>query len=135
MAKKSIQNQQVDEPFIVPDVLSEASIWSTQKDFPIREVDYVHLKQRQPATLIVSTSFFFAGLGYAYSIIAKLFEETTVKNGEWITLAIGMGLALLIFLIGHFLQNPKKKLMKDMEEHFRKAPISRQAFKGMNNDD
>ena len=135
MAKKVIQGEEAKRPYVVPDLLSGISIGTLQEDFPLREVDFDRIKDGKPKTHQAAISILLTSFGYSLSLIPKGYPDVSViKMGEWMPLGFGLALSLLVYVIGMALPNKRKVLMKDIEEHFKKAPTSRQAFLKEHND-
>ena len=135
MAKTIYQNEIIGSTIATPDLLSGAIIGTFQEDYRLCEADYVRLKTGKPMTLGWAMSILLATFGYSLSLIPKLLGELTGKpveiaKAEWLTLLIGLCLSGLLYILGLYLPNERKAVMKDIENHFKKAPKSRQIIRG-----
>lgn len=131
MAKKEVKGEQATEPYLVPDLLSGASVGTWQEDYPLREVDFERIKHGKPITFVWATSFLLTSFGFGLSLLAKGYSDVSaIKTGEWVALVVGLVFSGALYLIGLPMPNKRKETMKKIEEHFKKAPTSRQAFRG-----
>jgi hypothetical protein len=130
MESKEVKGEQVTEPYLVPNLLSGASIGTWQEDYPLREVDFERIKHGKPITFVWAHSFLLTSFGFGLSLIAKGYSDMAlIKQGEWIALAVGLLFSVVMYLIGFLMPNKRKETMNRIEEHFKKAPTSRQAFR------
>lgn len=131
MVRKIIKGEQTTEPYLVPDLLSGASVGTWQEDFPLREVDFERIKHSNPITFIWANSLLLTSFGFGLSLIAKGYSDiSAINRGEWVALGIGLGSSLVLYVIGILLPNKRKEVMKKIEEHFKKAPTSRRVLIG-----
>jgi len=110
-------------------VLTDTSVGTWQEDYPLREVDFVHIKHGKPITYIWANSIFLTTFGFGLNLLSKWYSQIT--NGEWIAFGCGLSLSVILYLIGLMLPNERKRVMHDIEKHFKNAPKSRQAVKGV----
>ncbi len=131
MAKKIKKGEQATEPYLIPDLLSGTSVGTWQEDYPLREVDFERIKLSKPITFVWANSLLLTSFGFGLSLIAKGYSDVSaIKTGEWIALSVGLLCSVAMYSIGILLPNKRKEVMKKIEEHFKKAPTSRQAFRG-----
>lgn len=131
MAKKVVKGEQATEPYLIPDLLSGASVGTWQEDYPLREVDFERIKHGKPITFVWANSLLLTSFGFGLSLIAKGYSNiSAIRTGEWIALGVGLVCSVAMYGIGILLPNKRKEVMKTIEEFFRKAPTSRQAFRG-----
>ena len=129
MADRLIKGEHRTNPYLVPVQLSGQSVGTWQEDYLLREVEYVHLKNGKPKTVIWAGDLLLTTFGYALGLIAKGYSNiSTINTGEWIALAAGGIISICLYAIGYFLPNERKDVMKRIEDHFKQAPTSRQAF-------
>jgi hypothetical protein len=134
MPKTIYNNEIITSTLATPDLLSGTIIGTFQEDYRLCEADYLRLKTSKPVTLGWANGILLATLGYGLSLIPKLFDKLTGKPveiaiGEWLTLLIGICLSILLYLIGLALPNDRKAVMKEIENHFKSAPKSRQIIR------
>lgn len=129
------QNQQLNQPVVVGDLLSGRSIATVQAPFLLSEVEYIHLQGSPPLTATLATNLFFAVVGYAISLGPKFIavirgEPSQLTGAEWSTLGVGVALAVALYAAGLALPNERRKTMKKIAEHFRNSPASHHLLKG-----
>ncbi|EGI74048.1 hypothetical protein PH505_ak00320 [Pseudoalteromonas distincta] len=58
-------------------------------------------------------------LGFALNVIAKGYPDSNkISDGDWVGLFFGISLTIIFFIIGLFIKNEKKIVMKKIEAHF-----------------
>lgn len=130
MARKEVKGEQATEPYLVPDLLSGASVGTWQEDYPLREVDFERIKHSKPITFVWANSFLLTCFGFGLSLLAKGYSDVSaIRKGEWVALVMGLVFSGALYLIGLLVPNKRKETMRKIEEHFRKAPTTRQAFR------
>lgn len=127
----NIENQQLSQTVIVPGLLSGASVGTWQADYPLTGRDYEHLKNGKPVTFNWANSILLTSFGVGLTLFGKYLSKltdpaVTIYKGEWIALAVGVIISAILYLIGFFLPNDRKKLMKKLKNHFDKSPKKRQ---------
>lgn len=126
---ESHEDQAVQQPFVVSNLLNGQSVASLQAVFPLTEADFLRLKGSQPVTTAFATIIFSGVIGYAISLGPKLeplasggkFQLTT---GETWTLILGVGISVLLYAIGFMCPNEKKRTMRLIENHFKRSKPS-----------
>lgn len=111
-------------------ITSEPTIGSLQADFLLCEADYLRIKNGKPAILNWAHTIFLTTIGLGLLIFGKFISTklgypATILLGEWIACGAGILLSIILYLIGIAMPNEQKKVMKKMEEHFKKAPITK----------
>lgn len=125
MATIVIKGEQPTEPYLVPDLLSGASIGTWQEDYPLREIDLERIKHGKPITFVWANSLLLTSLGFGLSLIAKGYSDVSaIKTGEWIALGVGVACSVAMYGAGVFLPNKRKEVMKKIEEHFKFPTIN-----------
>lgn len=131
MANRVIEKEQLTAPYLVPNLLTGASVGTWQEDYPLREVEFERIINGRPLTFFWANSLVLTSLGFGLSLIAKGYSDVSaIKKGEWLALGIGGVVSLCLYLAGAILPNQRRKVIKRIKKHFKKAPISREAFRG-----
>ncbi|MBS3667068.1 hypothetical protein [Vreelandella boliviensis] len=130
-----IENQQITEPIRMQGILSVANIGTWQADYPLTALDFVHIKNGKPVTFNWANSIFLATVGFGLNLIGKgasqaVGTQQPIYVGEWIALGIGMFVALVLYGIGLALPNERKRVMKEIQDHFKNSPKQRQVVPG-----
>ena len=126
---KAYEGKQLDRPIVVADLLNGRSVATLQAAYPLHEADFLRLQGSPPATAALATIVFSGVVGYAVSLgpkIEPLFlgGKMELSSGETRTLVLGTTLALVLYGIGFFWPNEKKKVMKRISQHFQDAKPS-----------
>jgi hypothetical protein len=121
--------------FVATDLLTDTAIGTWQEDYPLREVEFERIKNGKPVTFIWANSIFLTTLGFGLNLLAKGYSHFTdgtppIHKGEWIALSSGLAVSVILYIIGLCLPNNRKKVMKTIEQHFKSAPTTRQAYRG-----
>jgi hypothetical protein len=109
-------------------VSTEPAIHISQETFSLCEADFLRLKVGTPKTGGWSAAVFIASVGMALVPFAKFLQtkflgtSVIIETWEWVAPCIGAVIALILYLIGKGLSNERKQVMKDIENHFSKAP-------------
>jgi len=132
-----IENQQISETIPVHGLISGASIGTWQADYPLTALDFEHIKNGKPVTFNWANSILLATVGFGFNILAKgattlAGVEQQVYIGEWIALGAGVAISIVLYLVGLALPNDRKRVMKEIKEHFNTAPKQRQVVPGEN---
>jgi len=105
-----------------------AAVFAAQSTFPLTHVDYLHLTGRPPITETYAINWLFAVLGFALSLSPKFLELLRGQAGpttnEWLSLAGGAAVALIIYLVGWLLPNSRRDLLKRLKKHFATTQVS-----------
>ncbi|MFT6908614.1 MAG: hypothetical protein ACJAS1_005317 [Oleiphilaceae bacterium] len=130
-----IANQEITETISVHGLLSGASIGTWQEDYPLTALDYEHVKNGKPITFNWANSILLATIGFSLNIVGKAASqvagvEQQILIGEWAALGVGFSVSIVLYLIGLALPNDRRRVMKEIQEHFKKAPKQRQLVKG-----
>lgn len=131
MTERIIENQEFTETQEVPDLLTGSDIGTWQAEYLLREVEFERIKHGKPVTYNWANSITLTSFGFGLSLLAKGYSNTSlITKGEWVALAFGVGISAILYLIGIFLPDNKKKVMKKIESHFETAPTQRQILRG-----
>lgn len=136
MQNKGLENQTVEVTLQVKDAVMEAGFSLTSHmDYPLTIVDYYHLKSPQRRFDLLSSSVFFIGLGLLLTSVGRFIAQqlgyaTKFEPYEVVTGFVAIVIACICYFIGFYLvQNPKKELLKRIDEHFTSNPPSRSTVK------
>ncbi|WP_067609834.1 hypothetical protein [Marinobacter sp. UBA4489] len=131
MAEKIIRDRELSDTQLVPDLLTGTDIGTWQAEYLLREVEFERLKNGKPVTYNWANSIALATFGFCLNLGAKGYSDVArISTGEWVALASGFGIAAVLYLVGLALPDRRKEVMKNIENHFKKAPTKRQIFKG-----
>ena len=134
MTEQIYKDKVITQTVIAENLLTDTSVGTWQEDYPLREVDFVHIKNGKPVTYIWANSVLLTTFGFGLNLLAKWFPQTDsnipqITNGEWIAFGCGIGISGILCIVGLMLPNERKKVMNDIKSHFKSAPKSRQAVK------
>jgi hypothetical protein len=132
-----IENQQISQTIPVHGLLSGASIGTWQADYPLTAIDFEYIKNGKPITFNWANSIFLATVGFGFNILGKGASTLAgipqqIYIGEWITLGAGVFISIILYAFGLALPNDRKRVMKEIKEHFNNAPKHRQVVPGEN---
>lgn len=130
MIKKKFINESFSQTLTTDDVLSGLAFATMQADYSLSAADYMQLKNGWVSAYGWAMNIGFATFGYTLSIYPKLYasflsRDGGASQGELTALGIGVGLVVLLCLLGLCLPSEKKKIMKEIHDHFKTAPKSR----------
>jgi len=116
--------------FLDEDVATEPTIFISQEAFHLCEADFLRIKRGGPKTAPWVTAISLTSLGMVFVPLAKFVQRflgrpMATETWEWVGPCIGAGVALFLYIIGKFLPNEQKQVMRDIETHFSKAPRTR----------
>ncbi|MCD4707366.1 MAG: hypothetical protein K8S62_06485 [Candidatus Sabulitectum sp.] len=134
MAKVIYRDEVITETVIAEGLLTGITVGTWQPDYPLREVDFFHIKSGKPVTYNWASSILLTSIGFGFNILAKYLSQSDSNNasiakGEWIVFGYGIGISIILYGIGRLLPNERRKVMKNIKDHFETAPKSRKAFK------
>lgn len=132
MADKEYKGQLITGTVEAVGSLTGTSIGTWQEDYLLREVEFVHIKRGKSVTFLWANSFLLTTFGFGINLLAKWFSSSDntispISKGEWIAFGCGAVFALILYIIGYFIPNERKKVMNDIESHFKNGPKMRQA--------
>lgn len=124
-----LNNQRIDRPVVVADVMNGQTIATLQPVYPLSEADFVRLKGGTPVTAAMAVMFFSGVVGYAIGLGPKLeslitSDQPLLSSGEIKTIAGWSAISLVIYGIGFFLPNERTSVMKKLSNHFKAAKSS-----------
>lgn len=131
MTEGIFTNQVITRTVMTENILTGVSIGTFQEDFQLCEADFLRLKNDGSTLSTWSLNILFASIGFGMSILPKWISEISgkpekVSQSEWATLAAGIAISLLLFIVNKFIPNEKKELLNRMALHFKSAPKTRQ---------
>jgi hypothetical protein len=134
MTEQTYKDKVIKQTIIVDDVLTDTSVGTWQEDYPLREVDFFHIKNGKPITYFWANGILLTTFGFGLNLLAKWYSQANneisqITNGEWIAFGCGVTFSVILYIIGLRVPNERKKVMNDIESHFKNAPRSRQAVK------
>jgi hypothetical protein len=124
-----LNNQRIDQPVVVADVMNGQTIAMIQTIYPLTEADFVRLKGGTPITAAAAAMIFSGVVGYAIGLGPKLQSLITGDpplwdNSEIKTIAGWSAISLVIYLIGFCLPNERTTVMKKLSKHFKAVESS-----------
>lgn len=133
-----VTNQNITSTIRVEGVLADSATMGTwQADYQLTALEFEYIENGKPVTFNFANSILLTTFGYGFSLapkmLSKLSKDTsgvTISDGEWITLAIGAGLVVLLYAIGLLMPNNRKKVMKKIRNHFEVSPKKRHMYRG-----
>lgn len=132
-----IENQQITETIPVHGLLSGASIGTWQADYPLTALDFEHIKNGKPVTFNWAENIFLAAVGFGLNLLGKGASQLAgvpqqIYIGEWLAFGCGIVVSIILYLIGLALPNDRKRVMKEIQNHFKISPKQRQVVQGEN---
>lgn len=129
------ENQVITQTLVTKNLFNGVSIGTFQEDFQLSEADFLRLKNEGTPLSTWSLNILFAVIGFGMSILPKWIAEIAgkpekVSQSEWAALLAGLVLSIALLLIGKFLPNEKKELLRRMNKHFKSAPKTRHFVRG-----
>jgi hypothetical protein len=126
---QAFEGRQLSQPITVTDLLNGRSVTTMQAPFLLTEADFLRLKGSPPVTSALATVVFSGVVGYAVSLgpkIAPIFEggNSHLTSGEIRTMLAGTAVAAVLYAVGFWWPNDKKKTIKKISNHFDSAPPS-----------
>lgn len=133
--ERAYEGQHLSQPIAVTDLLNGRSVTTIQAPFPLTEAEFERLKGGPPITAALATIVFSGVVGYAVSLgpkIAPIFErgESQLTSGEIRTMLVGTVLSVVLYVIGFWWPNNKRKTMTKIAKHFESAPPSLHILEG-----
>lgn len=130
-----VENQQITETIPVHGLLSGANIGTWQADYPLTAIDFEHIKNGKPVTFNWANSILLATVGFGLNLLGKGASQVVgvqqpIYVGEWIALGFGVFVAIVLYGIGLALPNERKRVMKEIQDHFKNSPKQRQVVPG-----
>lgn len=130
-----VENQQITETIQVHGLLSGANIGTWQADYPLTAIDFEHIKNGKPVTFNWANSILLATVGFGLNLIGKGASQVVgmqqpIYVGEWIALGVGVVVAIVLYGIGLVLPNERKRVMREIQNHFKNSPKQRQVVSG-----
>lgn len=106
--------------------VNNAILIVTQVPYNLSEADFLRLKTNQPLTISMVLSLFgiisaFAVSDIIPSLIGKYFlnnNATTIDKSKLITIVVLLLITIIIYAIGYFKPNERKKILSKIDKHF-----------------
>lgn len=131
MADRIVENQEITETQVIPDLLTGSDIGTWQAEYLLREVEYERIKHGKPVTYNWANSIALTTFGFGLNLLAKGYSDSSIiTKDEWIALGAGTFIFIGLYIIGLCLPDNRKKVMKKIEKHFETAPTHRQIIRG-----
>jgi hypothetical protein len=131
MTERIIKDQEITETQVVPDLLTGSDIGTWQAEYLLREVEFERIKHGKPVTYNWANSLALTTFGFGLSLLAKGYSDALlITKGEWIALAVGVAVSGVLYVIGIYIPDNRKRVMKKIESHFETAPTQRQILRG-----
>ncbi|OCY53740.1 hypothetical protein [Acinetobacter pittii] len=124
MQKEQITGQEINFKLSVDDGLMKTGFSLTFKpDYNLSEAEFKDLNSPPRTWDWLTSGLFLFGIGLLLTCLSRylaysLLSASKVEAYEWICGFIAVGLAGITWLIGYFISNPKKIVMKKIEKHF-----------------
>lgn len=124
-----LNNQKLDQPVVIADVMNGQTIATLQAVFPLTEADYLRLKGGPPITASAAVMIFSGVVGYAIALGPKLQsiisgEQSLLSYGEIKTIGAWTLISVVIYAIGWLIPNDRTNIMKRLHGHFKVAKSS-----------
>ena len=121
--------QQLSQPTPITDLLNGQSVATIQVPYILTEADFLRLKGGPPITAATAAMLFSGVVGYAISLgpkITPVFEggSLLLEPGELRTILGCIALSVVIYGLGLFCPDDKKRTMRKIDEHFKNAQPS-----------
>lgn len=129
MTDQTFNNATITETVFISAALSGNSIGSMQAVFLLTEADYIRLNSQGNSVKNWANSFLFVTIGSAVtmaqnSLKGGLAQPDEISSGDLWVLSALAGLTVLLYVVGLFVPNEKKKTMKRIDDHFKSSPRS-----------
>ncbi|MFK3858324.1 hypothetical protein [Pseudoalteromonas rhizosphaerae] len=119
MSQLNFTNQVLNEPQFIPNVIDSSRIGAWQAQYLLSHVEFERIKRGSPKTKGITISLSLMTLGFALNVIAKVYPDyDKIPAGDLVGLSCGIGLTVIFFIIGFFIKDEKKLVMKNIEAHF-----------------
>lgn len=119
MSKLNVTGQILTEPQFIPNVIDPSHVGAWQAQYLLSQVEFERIKRGSPKTNGITISLSLMTLGFALNVIAKGYPDSNkISDGDWVGLSFGISLTIIFFIIGLFIKNEKKIVMKKIEAHF-----------------
>ena len=132
-----VHDQKLKRSVVVEDLLSGMSIGTVQADYLLTPLEFEHLKHGKSKVSKWADNILLAliaiGLGVLVDASVSLNEKQTIilnnVDREWKILGAGVILYGIIYFMGKIFPSNRKKVIKDIQEHFENAPKKQQLVK------
>lgn len=123
------KGKQIQQTIVVADLLNGRTVTTMQQAYLLTEADFLRLKGSPPVTAAIATIIFSGVIGYIVSLgpkIAHVFNggASDLTSGEINTILVGTTISIVLYAVGFFCPNDKKKLMNKISKHFDDAKPS-----------
>ncbi|WP_168377578.1 hypothetical protein [Acinetobacter cumulans] len=121
-------NQKIDVTLDVDGALMKSGFSFTYKpDYNMSEADFKDLKSPLRTSDWLSTGLIIIGITLLLTSFSKFLSKrlelstnANIEPWEWIGGFMALFLGLVVWVVGYYTSNPKKMVMKKIEDHFQK---------------
>jgi hypothetical protein len=93
MTERIIENQEITETQVIPDLLTGSDIGTWQAEYLLREVEFERIKHGKPITYNWANSIALTSFGFGLSLLAKGYVNVSlITKGEWVALVFCVGI-------------------------------------------
>ena len=71
MTEQIYKDKVITKTVIAENLLTDTSVGTWQEDYPLREVDFVHIKNGKPVIYIWANSVLLTTFGFGLNLLAK----------------------------------------------------------------
>jgi len=129
---KIYQDLTYSKPVKINDI---SGIYSLSKNFSLDKRDFIVLTKSTNRFSGASYTFLLISISFALKVFSKFVspyfsnQYPVIESWEWILSIFALILAILLFGIGVFLLNDKKRLIKKIKKYFQQNPSFLGQFK------
>ena len=121
---QEVRDQALDETLGVLQWRSGQSVRSLQPLYTLNQVEFMRLKGAPLRTETLSLNLLFAWIAYLLTLLPREIDhlQASTKEGpspsEWLIVWVGMAVVVGIWLVGFFLEDPRKITFNKIEKFF-----------------
>lgn len=137
MTEQRYQNEVITETLQFDKLLTGTSVGTFYGEYMLCEAEFIHIKN-EAVTLLraFANSISLLIVGFIFNMISKWYSQTDsnisqITKGEWIIIITGVIILAILHGIAFRLPNERKKVMNDIENHFKSAPKWQGTVKGL----
>ncbi len=98
MNNRVIDNRELTETQLFPNLLTGTDIGTWQADYQLREVEFERIKNGKPITYNWANSIALTSFGFALNLLSKGYADIlTISKGEWVALAFGVVITIVLY--------------------------------------
>jgi hypothetical protein len=127
MTDHNFTDTTITETVVLSEPLSGNTIASLQVVYPFTEADFVRLDSQGNVVKNWATSFLLITIGSAITLLQNLLRDGVDQAKEiavgdiWVLSGLVV-ITVVLFVIGAFMPNEKKKLIRRIGNHFKDSP-------------